>query len=186
MRSKQAIEKAVDVLTAGGVIAYPTEQCFGLGCDPDNPQAVQRILDIKQRSADQGLILIGLDQQQFDPYADFAALNTEQLERVVTSWPGPNTWLIPAYEHTSTLLRGSHESIAVRATANEICRDLLTAFGKALVSTSANRHGQPPILESTDVVSLLGKDVDYVLEFSVGGAAKPSTIRDALNNQQLR
>ena len=65
MRSEQAIEKAVEVLTAGGVIAYPTEQCFGLGCDPDNPRAIQRILDIKQRRADQGLILIGLDRQQF-------------------------------------------------------------------------------------------------------------------------
>lgn len=186
MRSENAINKAVEVLRGGGVIAYPTEHCFGLGCDPNNAQAVERILTIKQRKAEQGLILLGANEAQLGVYANFAALDAAQLQRVRDSWPGPNTWLIPAHANVSTLLRGHHLSIAVRFTANEICRDLLTKFGHAIVSTSANRHGQAALLEADEVTHEMGTEVDYVLELAVGGAPAPSTIRDAQSNAQLR
>lgn len=186
MSTQAKIQRAADVLRAGGVIAYPTEHCFGLGCDPNNARAIQRILAIKRRAAEQGLIVIGLDEAQLGVYADFSALDSSQLQRVRATWPGPNTWLVPAHTDVSTLLRGQHQSIAVRLTANEICRDLLAEFGHAIVSTSANRHGEAALLEASEVTREMGREVDFVLEFAVGGAAAPSTIRDALSNQQLR
>ena len=130
--------------------------------------------------------MIGLNAQQLEPYANFNSLSAEQLARVEQSWPGPNTWLIPAYREVSRMLRGRHDSIAVRVTANEVCRDLLATFGKAIVSTSANRHGQESLLSAQAVIEELGADVDYVVELPVGGANKPSTITDALTNTQMR
>ena len=180
------LKAASEVLKQGGVLAYPTEQCFGLGCDPDDIDAIDRILAIKQRRAEQGLIVIGLDQQQLSQYADFDQLTEQQLAQVNASWPGPNTWLIPAREGVSTHVKGEHTSIAVRATAFEPCRYLLAEFEKPLISTSANRHARPSLITAQAVIDELGSEVDYVVDVPVGGAAQPSTITDAISGRQLR
>ena len=180
------LKDALKVLSGGGVIAYPTEHCFGLGCDPSQLDAVQRILTIKQRAADQGLILIGLDEQQLSGYANFEALTQEQRERLRASWPGASTWLVPAVEDVSPLIRGVHQTIAVRVPSFAPCRALLSDLARPLVSTSANRHGEPALLRASDVVKSLGDELDYVVDAPVGGASQPSTITDARSGLQLR
>lgn len=184
--SQEWVSTAVRVLREGGVIAYPTEHCFGLGCDPKCVDAVQRILTIKQRRAEQGLILIGLDEHQLSSYANFAKLTEAERERVLSSWPGPNTWLIPCHPDVSPMVRGSHDTIAVRATAFAPCRELLQAFANPVISTSANRHSKPAILTANDVQTELGAELDYIVNLPVGGASQPSTIRDARSGTQLR
>ena len=88
-------EAAARWLQDGGVIAYPTEAVWGLGCDPFDVMALERLLAIKQRTPDKGLIVIAADIEQLRPLLDLDALPAERLAEVTASWPGPNTWLMP-------------------------------------------------------------------------------------------
>lgn len=178
------LQAAVRVLLQGGVVAYPTEAVYGLGCDPANVVAVERILQIKQRSADKGLILIAASENDFFPYLG----NVDQAvwDKVTGTWPGPYTWLLPANKAVSPLLTGDHASIAVRVTAHPLARALCEAFGAPLVSTSANRAGEPALRTEQDVSERLGAQVDMILAGAVGDASRPTEIRDALSDELIR
>ena len=184
MQNTKDIDNAVQSLQAGGVIAYPTEYCFGLGCDPKNEQAIARLLEIKQRRPEQGVILIASSVEQVSEYVDLDASDLRQ--DILDSWPGPNTWLLPAREHVSTWVRGKHKTVAVRVTAHQTSQQLCDQFGGAIVSTSANRHGQPALLDSQSVGDEMGDELDYIVDQLVGGASSASTIRDGLTGKQLR
>src|SRR5512143_218632 len=134
------LREAVRVLHHGGLIAYPTEAVYGLGCDPRNADAVLRLLNLKQRPWQKGLILIAADLAQLDPY--LLPLDEMMRARVVPTWPGPNTWLLPARVETPHWLRGEHDTLAVRVTAHPVAAALCRAFGGPIVSTSANLAGK--------------------------------------------
>ncbi|WP_338116774.1 L-threonylcarbamoyladenylate synthase [Vibrio tubiashii] len=178
--------QALNALMDGEVIAYPTEGVFGVGCDPDNSEAVRKLLDLKQRPADKGLILIAASYQQLIPYIDESQLTQEQLIRVKQSWPGPVTWIMPSSERVSRWVSGQHQSIAVRVTDHPLVQKMCNAFGKPLTSTSANLSGQPPCMTSEEVYMQFGYDQIAVLEGQTGGREKPSEIRDAKSLQVLR
>lgn len=163
------------LLRAGGVIAYPTEAVFGLGCDPRNESAVRRILAIKQRPVTKGLILIAADFEQLKPW--LLPLAPEHWAEVSRSWPGPVSWLLPARPETPGWLRGKHNTLATRVTAHPIAAALCRAAGFPLVSTSANRSGQPSLRTALAVQRQLGREVDAVVTEPVGPAHRPSTIR---------
>ncbi|TCV91367.1 translation factor SUA5 [Biostraticola tofi] len=173
------------MLQKGRVIAYPTEAVFGLGCDPDNEAAVQALLDIKQRSWTKGLILIAADYQQLRPYIDDSLLSEQQREKVFASWPGPVTWVMPARSNTPRWLTGQFSTLAVRITAFAPARDLCLAFGKPLVSTSANLSGQSPCRTAEEVRLQLGAHFP-LLDGPVEGRLNPSEIRDSLTGESLR
>ncbi len=178
------ISNAVNVLRAGGVIAYPTEYCFGLGCDPRNEQALEKLLAIKGRKKDQGVILVAAN---IDQVADYALLdNVPLLQQVKDSWPGPNTWILPTKPTVSSWVKGLHTSIAMRVSAHPVCQQLCLEFDHAIVSTSANRHGQDALLLASDVLEQFANDLDYIVDLKVGGADQASTIRDAMSGKQLR
>lgn len=177
------MRRAVRVLRAGGVIAYPTEAVWGLGCDPLQGAAVARLLQLKARSPARGLILIAADFEQLHPYV----IPTEaMLARALPSWPGPVTWLMPARRDVPDWLTGAHDTLAVRITAHPPAAALCAAFGGALVSTSANRSGRAPARSRLAVQRAFGNALDYVLPGPLGGHAKPSTIRDARSGRTLR
>ena len=178
------INDAVTALRAGGVVAYPTEHCFGLGCDPKNDQALERLINIKQRQADQGLILIAADLDQVSEYADIDSLAS--IEQIKASWPGPNTWLLPVRESVSSAVKGKHSTVAMRVTAHQVSKLLCQQFGGAIVSTSANRHGQDVLLTASAIEGEMGVELDFVLDAELGGAATPSLIRDAITGERLR
>ena len=178
------ISNAVDALRKGGVIAYPTEHCFGLGCDPRNHGAIERLLNIKQRKKDQGVILIAETLKQVSDYADLDSVPL--IDQVKSSWPGPNTWLLPVNNNVSNWVRGKHETIAMRISSHLVCQQLCNEFAHALVSTSANRHGEDALLNASDVYAEFNDELDYIVDLPVGGASKPSLIRNSLTGEQLR
>ena len=167
----------------GGVLAYPTEAVYGLGCDPTNEQAVGRILSIKQRDWRKGLILIAADFSQLQSYVK--PLTAAQRLQIEAAWPGPVTWLLPTLPHVPRYLRGHHETLAVRVTAHPLASALCRAWGGALVSTSANRSGRPPARTALMVRKQLGRTVDFVLSGAAGQARLPSEIR-ALDGRVIR
>jgi len=178
------IVNAVDALRAGGVIAYPTEYCFGLGCDPRDVDALSRLLEIKQRQRDRGVILVAATLEQVSEYAELK--NLSRLDEIIQSWPGPNTWILPAKNSVSAWVRGKHASIAMRISQHVTCQALCTEFGHPIVSTSANRHGQDALLNTSDVMREFSQELNYVVDAPVGHATRASTIRDAISGEQLR
>ncbi|WPC70324.1 Sua5/YciO/YrdC/YwlC family protein [Aeromonas hydrophila] len=179
-------ELAVAALQRDGVIAYATEAVFGLGCDPDSESAVHRLLAIKQRPVEKGLILIASDLAQLQDYIDLDQLTSEQLARVEASWPGPFTWIMPARSNTPAWLTGQFTTLAVRVTAHPQVHGLCCAFGKPLVSTSANLTGEEPARRVADIGELLASQLAYILPGEVGGQANPSEIKDARTGAIIR
>lgn len=182
--SECILSEAVAILKSGGVIAYPTESCFGLGCDPMNQEAVGRILAIKKRAASQGVILIAGNIDQVNEYADLES--APLLESILASWPGPNTWLLAKRDAVPNWLSGEHTTIAMRLTAHQTSKQLCKSYGAAIVSTSANRHGRPALTDIDSLRAEMGSELDYIVDASIGGEAAPSLIRDATTGLQLR
>ncbi len=177
---------AVDALRSGGVVAYPTEAVFGLGCDPCNPQAVERLFALKQRPPERGVLLIGAEFDHVAPYIDFAAVPAEALARVQASWPGPHTWVLPRAADVPVWISGGHPGIALRVTAHPVAAALCRAYGGALVSTSANRHGETPARSAAGVRAAFGRTLDAVIDGPLGGLERPTPIRDAISGEVLR
>lgn len=175
---------AVKALQRGGVIAYPTEAVWGLGCDPHNNAALRRLLMMKQRDPAKGLILVAADRQQFAPY--LAGLEPALLKKLDESWPGPNTWLVPDNGVAPALVRGSHRSVALRVSAHSLVGALCTAFGGPIVSTSANLSGEPAVKHIWQLMRRLGDRLDYCLPGATGGHRNPSLIRDLLTDEVIR
>jgi len=175
---------AAEIIRAGGVVAYPTEAVFGLGCDPMNEAAIDKLLALKQRPREKGLIVLAADFAQLAPY--LKAQDDEVMRRVMSTWPGPTTWLLPASEHTPVWLRGSFESLAVRVTAHPAAAALCRSVGFAIVSTSANLAGRPPARDADAVRQAFAGAIDYVLDAPVGDLERPTEIRDALSGELIR
>ena len=184
MDSSGLIETAVEKLVDGGVIAYPTEHCFGLGCDPQNQSAVKRLLKIKQRSADQGLILVASSVKQIEDYVDLAS--SPMLDEIKLSWPGHVTWLLESKAETPNLISGKHATIAIRQTNHPLVTQLCNSFGGAIVSTSANRHAKPALMSAAQVKKEFSTDLDYIIDAKIGEQSSPSTIRDGNNGAVIR
>lgn len=179
------IERAVVALRRGGVIAYPTEAVFGFGCDPHDEAALQRLFAIKRRDASQGVLLIASALDQVLPYID-SACPANAIERARATWPGPHTWVFPRSSHVPAWIAGNHAGIALRVTAHPVAASLCQAFGAAIVSTSANRHGSPPMRDADGTRREFGDEVDAVVSGDVDVSAQPSSIRDAISGQWLR
>jgi L-threonylcarbamoyladenylate synthase len=177
------IQKAAQIVASGGVIAYPTEGVWGLGCDPWNVEAVFKILKIKNRSWQKGLILVASDIDQVKPL--LSQLTQEQIERVCKSWPGPHTWVVPNND-LPKWLRGDHASIALRVSDHKTVKQLCDAIGGPMVSTSANPADKEPAKTALKVQCYFGDEIDYIVPGELSGLNQPTTIRDALTNKQLR
>lgn len=178
------LKKAAAAVYEGSVIAYPTEGVFGIGCDPMNPDAVSRILTIKKRPVHKGLILIASDLDIFRPF--LADLTSEQEQRLVDSWPGATTWVVP---HNGTLpswVTGNRDTVAIRVTCHPIAHALCRELKMPLVSTSANRSGKEALETQLKVRCQLGNEVDYILPGRVLTPGKTSQIRDLISNVQYR
>lgn len=178
------LEQAAAAVRAGGVVAYPTEGVYGLGCDPLNETAVMRILRLKRRDAALGVLLIAASAEQLAPF--IAPFTQEIAARVLPTWPGPETWVVPASERASVWLRGAHAGLAVRVTAHAPAAALCRAAGMPLVSTSANKHGAPPARTAGEVRTAFGDEIDYILDAPCGTQHGPTRIRDALTGAVLR
>ncbi|AHF03178.1 tRNA threonylcarbamoyladenosine biosynthesis protein RimN [Marichromatium purpuratum 984] len=182
---RHRVRLAAAWLRAGAVVGYPTEAVYGLGCDPRDRGAVSRILEIKQRDPAKGLILIAADYAQLAPYVE--SLEATRMAKVRASWPGPNTWLLPARPSTPDWLTGRFSTLAVRVTAHPLAAALCRAYGGAIVSTSANRADRPPARTARSLrLALAGDGPDHLLHGACGGADRPSVIRDAASGRVLR
>ena len=177
------LHKAAHALRQGGVVAYPTEAVYGLGCDPLDQQAVYRVLQIKQRPASKGLILLGANIDQVLPFIELSPQQEQQLRQ---HWPLATTYLVRSSELTPDWVRGDHDKVAVRVSQHPIASELCRLAGTALISTSANHSGQPACRNAFQVARQLGGEVDFIVTGQCDRAARPSTIVDLESGKILR
>ena len=172
------------MLGRGGVIAYPTESVWGLGCDPANERAVMRLLALKNRPVSKGLILVASALEQLEWL--LSGLDDSQYERLAASWPGPITWLVPHRDLVPRWITGDHDTVAVRVSAHPGVGALCRAWGGVLVSTSANPAGSAPALNQLQIRRYFGDSLDFVVPGHVGGQSRPSSIRDLVSGRTIR
>lgn len=178
------IRNAARCLRSGGVIAYPTEAVYGLGSLPFIESAVTKVLTLKRRDPAKGLILIA---SSFDQLIDYIVpLDDGLMEPVLASWPGANTWILPARPWVPHWVRGQHDSLAVRVTDHPVAATLCTAVDSPLVSTSANISRRPPARSALRVRHQFGDDIDFIVPGALGQLKNPTPIRDARSGKALR
>ncbi len=186
------IRTAANIMHDGGIIAYPTEAVWGLGCDPYNVEALERVIALKQRDPTKGLILVASSIDQFNPM--LTDISPEQRQKLEGSWPGAITWLVPNNGHVPALISGSFSSIALRVSPHPIVQALCNAFGGPIVSTSANPQGKPAAVTASQVRDYFqvsdSKDkantINAMTEGSVGNRKQPSTIKDLVTDKVFR
>lgn len=178
------INRAVASLKKGGVIAYPTEAVWGLGCDPNNIQAIEKVLGLKKRSVDKGLILIGSSADQFSGYIQ--GLDGPQKELFKTLQSRPTTWLVPDNGTASQWVVGEHDTVALRITDHPVAKALCDVFGGPIVSTSANPQGKPAAIEAADVEAYFEDSLDHYVMGCVAGIQSVSEIKNLLTGEVLR
>ena len=174
------------MLRRGGLVACPTESVWGLSCDPFDEAAVLRLLALKQRGVEKGLILVAATPAQFDGLADWESLGPGRKAEVLASWPGPNTWIVPVTPRVPRWISGEHDGVALRVSAHPVVAALCTAFGGPLVSTSANRAGEPAARSLAALDRTLLASTDGLLAGETGARDRPSDIRDARTGTVLR
>ena len=165
----------------GSVFAYPTEAVYGLGCDPENEQAVLRLLEIKQRPIDKGLILVAAEFSQVEKY--LRPLCKEQLK---FTQPSETTYIYPALESAPKWLTGDFNSLAVRISKHPVIREICAEFNSAIVSTSANPAGAAPTKNAQQASMIFGDRIDAIFDGETGDLDKPTEIRDSISGQIIR
>lgn len=176
--------EAAKILKQGGVIAYPTEAVFGFGCDPFNEKAVNKILSLKKRSVDKGLILIASNWNQIKDLTKL--IPQDKLNIVLNSWPGPYTWIFPSSDKVPHWISGKFDSIALRVSAHPTVQNLCNAYNGPIVSTSANPENKPPARSIEEVKNYFPNELDLILGGEVDTTKQPSMIKDAVSGEVLR
>lgn len=177
--------KACRVLIEGGVIAYPTEAVWGLGCDPFNESAVSRILTMKNRPVSKGLILVASNISQLK--ALLKPLCPDKLNQLDASWPSATTWLIEDYNDViPPWIKGDFSSVAVRVSQHPTIMKLCNLYGAPIVSTSLNPAGEAPANSSLESRRYFNDSIDFIVEGSLGDALSPSRIICLDSNTVIR
>ncbi len=175
-------DRAAEILRAGGVIGYPTEGVFGLGCLPADDEAVQRLLQIKKRDPAKGLILIAAEAAQLDDW-----VRLEAGRRIPDADPKqPVTWIVPASGTVSSSVRGNNAGIAVRITTHPVALEICAKVGSPIVSTSANLSNQPVAATAAELRRQFESLVDYIVPGECGPSSGPSEIRVLASGEVLR
>ena len=160
------VDPVVAAFQAGSLIVYPTEAVMGIGCDPDNEAAVSALLEIKQRPVEKGVILIAANYSQLLPYVNDNAIRLDRRTEIFSSWPGPNTWLLPKSSSAPVWLTGKHSKIAVRVTNHPVVVELCNKLGKAasLPHLKASRRGEYRAYYDEATIEIIGdwfsKDIE--------------------------
>jgi len=174
----------VHQLRAGGLVAYPTEAVYGLGCDPLNRDAVLALQALKKRSQNKGLILIAADYSQLSAYVK--KLPDNLLKKIQQPSEQAITWLLPAQDSVPRWLTGGRSTIAVRIVKHALAKELCELAQMPLVSTSANISGHQALSVAHHTrLKFAGQGV-YTINGQVGKASQPSQIIDALSGKRLR
>lgn len=176
---EKGLKEAATTMLAGGVIMYPTETFYGLGCLPSDPDASKRVCAIKGR-ADKALPLICESVEAARRVVEFNAA-AEILAQMF--WPGPLTLVLPSKINYPMWVTHGKKTLAVRVSGHEVARRLALMSAGVIVSTSANKSGEEPPRTAKEAVDHIGREVDIVVDGGMTPGDKPSTILDLTSDE---
>lgn len=179
----QQLSQAVACLQIGGIVAYPTEAVYGLGCDPFNQKAIEKLFHVKQRPMEKGVILVAASVGQIKDWVELEG--TVWQDKVLASWPGPVTWVLPLKKPMPDWVTGGRDTVAIRVSDHPVVQRLCEAFGKPIVSTSANLTGFEPARSCDEVQDYFANQV-YCVDAPLGKLSQPTQIWDARTLTRLR
>jgi len=180
---QSAFSRCRNVISRGGVIAYPTDTFYGLGADPKNPVAVKRLFEIKGRKADQPILLLIAKADDVKMWT--AEINPASENLMKTFWPGPLTLVFKAGADVLSELTAGTGTIGLRVPGNELTRGLLDFLGIALTGTSANVAGESSPQTAEGAAASLGDTVDLILDGGRTAGGWPSTVVDVSTGQPI-
>ena len=179
-----SIPMAAQVLREGKVIAYPTEAVWGLGCNPKDEAAVRRLLALKSRAVEKGLILISGNIAHFSGL--LSGLDDKYQQKLAGTWPGPFTWLVAHRGLIPEWITGQFDTVAIRVTAHPYVQALTEAYGGAIVSTSANPQGLQPAKSAQQVADYFKGEEPFITGGDIGESNQPSEVRDLITDKLIR
>ena len=155
-----------------------------MGCNPRDMAAVLRLLRLKRRPVDQGVLMVASSIEQIRPF--IGPLDDALEAQLQASWPGPVNWVLPASDRCPPWISGGHEGVGVRVSAHPVVRELCELWGGPLVSTSANQAGRPSAMTAGQVATILNGEADFVVPGALGGRQNACEIRSGLSGEILR
>ena len=178
------LKKAVEVLRSGGIILYPTDTIWGLGCDPTNAEAVKKIFKIKKREDFRNMLILLDDSGKLERYVKVPEIAWELLEASMS----PITIIYPSAKNLAAGLIAEDGSTGIRITNDPFCKELIRRFGKPVVSTSANVSGTPAPSNFDDIQEEILSGVDYIVKWKQDDFVtnKPSSIIKIEENGQFK
>lgn len=179
----QQLSQAVACLQIGGIVAYPTEAVYGLGCDPFNQKAVEKLFHVKQRPMEKGVILVAASVGQIKGWVELEGFAWQ--DKVLASWPGPVTWVLPLKKAMPDWVTGGRDTVAIRVSDHPVVQQLCEQFNGPIVSTSANLTSHPPAKSCAEIKAVFADKV-YCIDADLGDLAQPTQIWDARSLKQLR
>ncbi len=177
------VRRAAEVLRSGGVIVYPTETVYGIGCDPWNRDACERVLRLKGRDASRTMLLLADSTRMVEAAA--GALDERAARLAVRFWPGPLTLVLTPSREMPAHLLGASGGVAFRVTSHPDAAAVARDFGLPVISTSANPSGRPPAVSADEAGEMFGDRVDMVLPSSVPLGGVPSTVVDLTGGEPV-
>ena len=184
MALASSIKLAATSLKNSELIIYPTESCYGLGCDPFSQTAVEKLNQLKSRKNKLGFICVIGDLKQLKLLAP--PLNEEDIAKLKATWPGHVSWVLPALDNLPPWLIGPNQTICIRYSSHPIIQQLCLQFGGPIISTSANLSGQKPALTIPQANSCFKDKISYYLNAPLGNEPYSSTIIALNSGKTLR
>ncbi len=171
-----AFQDAAAILQDGGLLAYPTETVYGIGADPENAGALGRLRELKGGSPDRVVLLVAGSEEAMRPWVGDVPEPALRLMR--RFWPGPLTLVFRASDRLPEAMRNDRGTVAFRISPDPVCAGLARAFGKPVVSTSANPAGREPARTADEVLGYFKQGLDAVLDGGARPGSAPSTLVD--------
>ncbi len=176
---RASVNKAISLLNSGEVIAYPTEGVWGLGCDPNNEDALKKLISLKKRDPQKGLILVGSDILHFSEFVNLEKYGKKMMEK----WPGPHTWIVPSML-ISPLITGESTSVALRLSDHQTVKEITETFGGAITSSSANIEGKEPAKAKEEVEEAFKET--FIVDGELGNLDSATPIQDLISGNWIR
>ena len=165
------------------IFAYPTEGVWGIGCNPFSEKAVKKLILLKKRPKNKGIIILGGYMEQLTPFTEH--LDEKLKKRMYSKWPGPHTWLVSSSSRTPKWLLGPKGLIALRLSSHKTVIKLTETLGMPICSTSANLSGNEPAKDSNEIRTFF-KDTVLIIGGELGSLKRPTPVQDLESREWLR
>jgi len=176
----KTVKMAVKIMKRGGLIIYPTETCYGIGCDATNSKAIKKIYKIKKREKKKAMTILVSNRRMIKKYVKV----TKKIEKLMKNFmPGPLT--IIAKKRNDNFLVNRENTVAFRVSSNKLATNIVKNLKKPIISTSANISKESPIYNIKEIIKTFDKKVDMIIDGGNLKKIKPSTIIDMTNNEDI-